>query len=415
MPENGKRLSAVRRFDLLDHRLDGGAVQPNGWLKVDRAFISRTGVQEYRDAAGNVRRELRLPEEVFDEASLRSFAMMPMTDDHPKCGLLDAETCQEHQRGHLGETVQREGERVAAPILITDGGLIKKVLDGKRQLSCGYTCDLEDAPGTWNGQPYDLIQRNIRGNHVAVVDRARGGPELSLRLDSSDAASIGGNREHDEPLAPSREDTMAVKIKIDGIEVEVANEQAAQIIEKALQIRSDSVATLERTHKEVHAQLVQAQGDLTKETGRADALDAKAKGLEKDRADAADPKRLADAVRARIGLENQARRILGEDAKLDAMSEIDVMKAVLAKSRPKLKLDGKDAGYIEAAYGVTVADEEDRQGREGVRKARAASGTPEDRRDGEEDPPDASKLEKKFKADSEQAWKKLTVGVTAAS
>jgi hypothetical protein len=60
-----------------------------------------------------------------------------------------------HQRGHLGETIAREGDKVRAPMLVTDGSLVKAVLEGKQQLSCGYTCDLEEAPGDWQGQRYE--------------------------------------------------------------------------------------------------------------------------------------------------------------------------------------------------------------------------------------------------------------------
>ena len=57
------------------YRADASALSPpermeNGWLRVD-GKIARIGIQEYDDAAGKLHRELRIPEEVFDEASLR--------------------------------------------------------------------------------------------------------------------------------------------------------------------------------------------------------------------------------------------------------------------------------------------------------------------------------------------------------
>jgi hypothetical protein len=41
-------------------------------------------------------------------------------------------------------------------------------------------------PGVWGGIPYDEIQTNIVGNHVALVDVPRGGDALHLRFDSLD-------------------------------------------------------------------------------------------------------------------------------------------------------------------------------------------------------------------------------------
>ena len=64
--------------------------------------------------------------------------------------------------------------------MIHDADVLKR---GLRELSLGYDCDLEENPGTWNGMPYDCIQRNIRINHLAIVDEARAGHQTRLNLD----------------------------------------------------------------------------------------------------------------------------------------------------------------------------------------------------------------------------------------
>ncbi len=48
----------------------------------------------------------------------------------------------------------------------------------QREISCGYHYDPEMVPGTFNGEPYDGIMRNIRGNHVAIVEEGRAGPDV---------------------------------------------------------------------------------------------------------------------------------------------------------------------------------------------------------------------------------------------
>jgi hypothetical protein len=51
---------------------------------------------------------------------------------------------------------------------------------GKRELSAGYRCLYEVTAGVWNGLHYDAIQRNIRGNHLALVTEGRMGPDVAV-------------------------------------------------------------------------------------------------------------------------------------------------------------------------------------------------------------------------------------------
>lgn len=44
---------------------------------------------------------------------------------------------------------------------------------GKKDLSLGYTCDFILESGTFDGQDYEVIQVNMRGNHIALVDVGR--------------------------------------------------------------------------------------------------------------------------------------------------------------------------------------------------------------------------------------------------
>lgn len=163
----------------------------NGWLRAP-ATLTRVGVFEYHSPDGSVRRELRPPEEVFREDSLASFEQCPVTIDHPAVGILDTRTTKMFQRGSV-TSVRRDGANVVGQVLLTDEDAIEAATKGrKKQLSCGYTCDCEEKPGTTSGIPgvadgqrYDAIQRNIRGNHVALVTRARAGENATLRLDSA--------------------------------------------------------------------------------------------------------------------------------------------------------------------------------------------------------------------------------------
>jgi Uncharacterized protein conserved in bacteria (DUF2213) len=50
----------------------------------------------------------------------------------------------------------------------------------QQELSCGYNYDPDMTPGIFNGEPYDGVMRNIRGNHVALVEEGRAGPDVMV-------------------------------------------------------------------------------------------------------------------------------------------------------------------------------------------------------------------------------------------
>jgi len=168
----------VWRYDVGEFRAP--VETPNGYLKCD-AKITRVGVFDYRLPDGNLRKELRLPDEVFRDDALQTFELVPLTNNHPS-ERLDATNTRKYAAG-LVQRVRRHDNTVAAEVLITDADAIKDARSGKTQLSCGYTCEVvpmqgvtKGIPGIPDGLHYDAIQRAIVGNHVAMVDRARGGP-----------------------------------------------------------------------------------------------------------------------------------------------------------------------------------------------------------------------------------------------
>ena len=56
---------------------------------------------------------------------------------------------------------------------------IDAIKDGKqRELSSAYHYDFDPTPGVYEGQKFDGIMRNIRGNHVAIVPDGRAGSDV---------------------------------------------------------------------------------------------------------------------------------------------------------------------------------------------------------------------------------------------
>ena len=165
----------------------GYTISPNQ-LETDEGFlicrnvpIARTGEQEYLGTelgldTEEVVKVYRPEEEVFSEATIASFEGKPVTDDHPS-DLLDAETAPMHSKGHVQNVRRGTGEwkdYLVADLHIQDADLIKEIRNGKREVSCGYAVEYEpNGDGTFT-------QKNIRGNHVAVVDQGRAGHAAAI-------------------------------------------------------------------------------------------------------------------------------------------------------------------------------------------------------------------------------------------
>lgn len=182
-------MSRIQRFDRGDlipaHKTD------EGFLFID-GRATRAGVFLYRDDDGNIRRELRPPEEVGDAQSLSTLARKPITLLHPE-QFVDAENAQEHAAGVTDPDVEWETYadgfvRVRGTVQRADA--VRAIEDGMRELSAGYTAELEMSSGVWMDADgvehrYDAIQRNIRYNHLAIVPQGRAGRDVRLRLDGA--------------------------------------------------------------------------------------------------------------------------------------------------------------------------------------------------------------------------------------
>ena len=161
-----------------------------GYLR-DRPVLTSTGIFEYRNPDGSTRRELRLPEEVFNPESLKSYCGKPVIITHD-AGLVTKDNVGRFQIGTILTEGMRSGNDVRADIIIHDTDEMKEC--GLKELSLGYNLDLEEEPGEWHGMPYDAIQRNIRINHLALVREARAGEQARLNIDSRDSTTLIGGK-----------------------------------------------------------------------------------------------------------------------------------------------------------------------------------------------------------------------------
>lgn len=311
-----------------------------GYLK-GRAVITSTGIFEYLRGDGVVVKELRLPEEVFNPSFLESLKMQPVTMGHPVVKVT-SENIKEVQIGTLGSSPSnpKDGTSdnyfLSMDMIIHDANAIRLIENGTRSLSVGYSCELEKAEinARWCGQKYDYIQKNLKANHLSIVEQGRQGDQAVIKLDDADAILVSDEKENKTDIV--KEEIMAEEKKADTSEVKDAVKEAiTEVRVDELQAKIDALTTEKTT--------LEAERDTLKD--KVDSLEKKVGELEAAKMDVDGKK---TDIKRLIKLIDSAR--LAEVEVTDAMSEIDIQKAVIVKIFPKANLDGKDEVYINARF-----------------------------------------------------------------
>jgi hypothetical protein len=288
----------------------------DGYL-VAEVRVARTGIQVYSGAEVG-RPELadvrvyRPEDEVFARDAMASFAHRPVTNDHPDTAV-DASNWRDVAVGIIGGDVIRDGDHVRVPLVLMDADAIRSVEEGKRELSAGYDCNIDWTPGTTDaGASYDAVQRTIRINHVAVVDRGRAGSSCKI-----------GDK-----------DTAMKTITVDGYPVETTD-AAATVIDKLVKERDEARAAKDAA-------------DAARDVATA-ARDA----AERKLADA--DATIEDRIAERAAVVADAEKVAGKaiDAKGKSVSAIK-REAVVSRLGDKAK-DASDA-YVAAAFDLALAD-----------------------------------------------------------
>lgn len=312
---------------------DKPRITKDGYL-VANARVARTGIQLYTGAELGIKdkdviRVYRPEAEVFSKDSLASFVGKPMTDDHPQ-SFVDAKSWKDEAIGSIGEGVLRDGEHIKVPLIMMDAAAIEKYNSGKRELSMGYDADLEFTAGvTDSGEAYDAIQKNIRINHIALVEKGRAG-----------SARIGDKGGHGNSSKTKPEDKSMVKVKVGDVTIEVS-EQAAEAI-KAL---SEKVKEAEAKAEAAEAEAAEAADKVAAQDKELATKDAEIEKLKASQLDAAG---LDAAINERVELIGKARKIADVDYSGQSVEQIrkTAVEAVLGVDSMK----DRSAAYIEARF-----------------------------------------------------------------
>lgn len=338
----------------------------DGYLVAD-AKVARTGIQLYAGAEVgrpdmDVVRVYRPPEEVFSQDAMHSYAYRPVTVEHP-AKMVDASTWKSVAVGQTGGEVVRDGEFVRVPLVLMDAASIQAYDAGKRELSMGYSAEIVFGDGvTPDGQHYDAVQKQLRMNHLAVVDRARGGDQLRI----GDGRTPGGKDRADNhsPKEKPMSDIKTRTILVDGLSVETTD-AGAQAIAKLQSQLKDAQSASEKLVSDHAAALADRDAKLAKVEAERD--DLKAKVL----SDADLDKR----VQARADLIATAKAI--HDADYAGKSDADIRKAVVVAKLGDAAVQGKSEAYIDARFDILAEDARkdpvNRALRDGVHRTSAIS------------------------------------------
>lgn len=181
---------------MITYRQDRGQLKVlktgTGFLKAEVIFATPCVLPYIED--GVQRYEAKLPEEVFRKETLESASGVPVCDGHPMISgqrvLVTPENYFQFLKGNLGDP-KVDGYGAKGLLTIYDSTLIGEIQNKKKtQVSIGFTCEVENKSGMFNGVKYDAIQRNIIINHLAITDDARAGDATRILIDSKEGEKI---------------------------------------------------------------------------------------------------------------------------------------------------------------------------------------------------------------------------------
>lgn len=315
----------------------------DGYLVADAA-VARTGIQQYLGKEVGkpdmpIVRVYRPADQVFSKDAMKTYAHRPMTNDHPSVAV-NSENWKDYAVGQTGGDVMRDGEYVRVPLVLMDQKAISDWENGKVELSMGYSADIVFQAGvTDSGEEYDAIQTNLHMNHLALVNKARGGDKL--RIGDQGAPDII------HPAQPNEGGHMADsnlrKVIVDGLSVETT-EQGAQAIDKLTKQVGDAMAAKDTLIAD-HAKAIAAKdAEIAKKDAEIDALKGKVM----------DAAALDAAVNARADLIATAKKVADQD--YTGKSEAEIRKMAVAKRFGDEAVANKSDSYIEARFDIAVAD-----------------------------------------------------------
>lgn len=321
-----------------------------GFVHITNVPIAIVGVFPYIKADGSVEMEAKLPTELLSEVTVDSANSKPVTDNHPD-ELVTQVNASKYMKGFTATNAHVENDALKVDMTITDKSLINEINKGKQELSIGFETEVVPKKGEYKGVAYDSVQRNIRINHVAVVEQGRAGHSVRLLGDSAEMIEQDAHE-----TKGKRMDT--TKVRLDGADVTVATADADKIIKLDADNadKAKKIAELEAQIEEKKKELDELKGEAEEEKKNADEAQAKADAAEKE-LDSLKKEYSGDAmqkaVNDRLNLVGKVKPYLGDsydfNGKTDKQLKLDTITALDSSIDLKDKSDDYINAYFDAA------------------------------------------------------------------
>ncbi len=175
-----------RHLALAFDRASLRTVDQDGRMRVELSHISKAMVCPYLGKeipdyeklgldAETVYNLFRDPDELAK--SVDTWNAVPLLNDHIA---VSAEDHQPHAVvGATGTDAAFNAPYLDNSLVIWEAKAIQGIESGRQQeISCAYYYTPDMTPGTYQGVAYDGVMRNIRANHVALVEKGRAGPDV---------------------------------------------------------------------------------------------------------------------------------------------------------------------------------------------------------------------------------------------
>lgn len=320
-----------------------------GFVHITNVPIACVGVFPYMKADNSVEMEAKLPTELLSEGTVSSANSKPITDNHPD-ELVTQVNARNYMKGFTATNAHVENDKLKVDMTITDKSLIDEINKGKQELSIGFETEVVPKKGEYKGVAYDSVQRNIRINHVAVVEQGRAGHSVRLLGDSAEMI------EQDVQKKGKRMET--TKVRLDNADVTVATVDADKIIKLDADNadKAKKIAELEAQIEEKKKELDELKGEAEEEKKNADEAQAKADAAEKE-LDSLKKEYSGDAmqkaVNDRLNLVGKVKPYLGDsydfNGKTDKQLKLDTITALDSSIDLKDKSDDYINAYFDAA------------------------------------------------------------------
>lgn len=296
------------------------------------AVVTRTGVFEYMNADGTKRFELRHPDDVLKEESLNTLKLKPVTNDHPN-EAVNVNNADKYSVGSIGETVIVDGSNIAVTFTVTNKDAVKEIQGRRKQeLSLGYTLDLVQEDGVYNGEAYTHRQTNINYNHLAIVEKARAGRVARINMDGLAVQVVADETEEISGMTDNLQ-----TFRVDGLEYK-ASPEVVKYAEKQEALRLNAEKALVEAKANVDS--LQAKLDET--------IKAKNDAEAKVNSDA-----IASLVKYHVELLSKAGRVVNVDS-LANKSVREIQEAVILAKNANTDLSGKSNDYVSARFDAII-------------------------------------------------------------